>query len=221
MIQLKSTIVRFANHITPREIDFFRGAIIEAASMGGSVLFHNHTADGFRYKYPLIQYKILDGCAAVVGVGDGTDALHALLPFLEKNMNIGYKELPFRVMSVDDVVTNVDITDHMLRYVLTDWMPLNQENVRLFHSTKDRRLRRQMLERILEGNIATLFDGIDYSTDKKYYCHIDEQGDIHNEMYKGVQMKTMDVAFSCNVILPAKLGLGKGSSHGHGTIHLN
>ena len=220
-MQLKSTIVRFANRIKPREIEFFRGAIIEVASMGDSVLFHNHTADGFRYKYPLVQYKILDGYAAVLGVGEGADALHSLLPFFEKNMNIGYKNMLFRVMDVEDVVTNIDITDHMMRYVLTDWMPLNQENVRLFHSTKDRRLRRQMLERILEGNIATLFDGIDYSSEKKYYCHIDKQGDIRNTMYKDVQMKTLDVAFSCNVILPAKLGLGKGSSHGHGTIHLN
>ncbi|MDR1783619.1 MAG: hypothetical protein LBR13_05100, partial [Dysgonamonadaceae bacterium] len=56
MNKISILTVRFNNEITQHEIQKFRGAVV-AMLQNNNVLFHNHTDDGFRYAYPLIQYK--------------------------------------------------------------------------------------------------------------------------------------------------------------------
>lgn len=218
MAQLKTYIVRFSNRITPVEVDFFRGAVIGAAELRGSDLYHNHLHEGLRMKYPLIQYKILDGRAAVVGVGDGADELKALAPHLEKVMHIGYKDIDFHISRVEEATTNVEVSQQVEHYSLSGWMPLNQHNVRQFHACKDEGLRMRILEQVLTGNILSFFKGFGHFTTDRILCHIDHRGPILNEEYKKVMMKTMDIDFRCNVRLPYGIGLGKGCSLGHGTL---
>ena len=71
---IKTLIIRFANPIRSKEIPFFRGAVIQSLEQK-NILFHNHTENGFRYSYPLIQYKSLGGKAAIVCVDNGTEAI--------------------------------------------------------------------------------------------------------------------------------------------------
>ena len=51
--------VSFENEIRSWEVPVFRGAIIATAGRDHT-LFHNHKDEGFRYAYPLIQYKRID-----------------------------------------------------------------------------------------------------------------------------------------------------------------
>ena len=60
-------VIRFKNEISLLEIPFFRGAILHALHGEANVLFHNHVDESsFRYSYPLIQYKRIQGKAAIV-----------------------------------------------------------------------------------------------------------------------------------------------------------
>ena len=68
------TIV-FENHLMHRELPLFRGAIISKVPEK-YVLFHNHLKGSFRFAYPLIQYKIIEGKAALFCIGDGTDEIN-------------------------------------------------------------------------------------------------------------------------------------------------
>lgn len=61
MKKIKILCVRFRNELRPFEIEMFRGAVLDKLQETASVLFHNHVGDGFRYSYPLIQYKCLGG----------------------------------------------------------------------------------------------------------------------------------------------------------------
>ena len=58
--------IKFSNHISKEEIPLFRGAVISTLEQN-NILFHNHNDDNsLRYSYPLIQYKRIGGCAAIV-----------------------------------------------------------------------------------------------------------------------------------------------------------
>ena len=69
-------VIRFKNEISLLEIPFFRGAILHALHGEANVLFHNHVDESsFRYSYPLIQYKRIQGKAAIVCLKEGTEAI--------------------------------------------------------------------------------------------------------------------------------------------------
>ncbi|MDR2804596.1 MAG: hypothetical protein LBB85_02990, partial [Dysgonamonadaceae bacterium] len=53
-------VIYFSNSVSQNEISKFRGAVINMLT-SNNVLFHNHTDDGLRYAYPLIQYKRIRG----------------------------------------------------------------------------------------------------------------------------------------------------------------
>lgn len=218
---LKNTIIRFSNHLEPEETEYFRGAIINTAEMMGSVLFHNHTSEGFRWGYPLIQYKSLNGRAAIVGIAEGADELLKLRPYLDRELHIGNKIMKFNVVSTEEITSDVGLSKHLMHYVLTGWMPFSQQNVRTFHSMKDELERKIMLESILVGNILAFFKGIKLFVDDNVVCRIEGRGPIQNTLYKNMKMKTFDVAFYTNAILPNNLGLGRRTSLGYGTITLN
>ena len=75
MTKVKTLILKFENEIERYEISFFRGAVIAAVGKEEDVLFHNHEGDNYRYSYPLIQYKRIHGCAAIVCVNEGTETI--------------------------------------------------------------------------------------------------------------------------------------------------
>lgn len=46
-----------------------------AASFNEYALLHQHVADKLIYKYPLIQYKMIEGSPLVLGINEGAEVL--------------------------------------------------------------------------------------------------------------------------------------------------
>ena len=218
MALAETTIIRFKNRLTKREIEFFRGAIIEVASLGDSSLFHNHTETGFRNRYPLIQYKILNGRAALVGLGEGAQQLMQLREMLDKGLHIGYKTLEFETSSVERIETKVKMTVSPQQYLISDWLPLNQQNFRKYNAMRSSADRHQLLEQVVVGNIFSFCKSLDYTLEDHLTCTIEETSPLRTVKYKGASLLEMDAVISANINLPQYLGLGKGCSVGHGTI---
>lgn len=212
------TIIRFANCLKTEELEFFRGAIIEIASMHDASLFHNHTDDGFRFGCPLIQYKLLQGRVALVGIGKGANELLWLRPYLNRELHIGYKEIRFEVMSVENIEAQIGVMPYTMRYRLKDWMPLNGKNDKLFHSTHDEGERFVLLEDILTANIVSFYHDMGYDPKERVRCRIERRSPIVKEQYKDVAMRTTDIEFRTNALLPLNIGIGKLSSLGHGIV---
>lgn len=68
----------FDYDLVPYEIPLFRGAIIHSLEHK-SLLFHNHEGERFRYAYPLIQYKRLEGKASILCINKGVEYVEDLL----------------------------------------------------------------------------------------------------------------------------------------------
>ena len=79
MKKIKILCVRFQNELRPDEIEMFRGAVLSKLQQSTSILFHNHLGNGYRYSYPLIQYKCLDKKAAIVCLEEGTEVIGELI----------------------------------------------------------------------------------------------------------------------------------------------
>ena len=77
MKEIRIACILFDGRLSEREIPSFRGAVMGIA--GNDPLFHNHTEDAKDInRYPRIQYKLIDGLPAVVGILEGADAVKRL-----------------------------------------------------------------------------------------------------------------------------------------------
>jgi hypothetical protein len=205
--------------ISPKEVQYFRGSIIRLSN--GNPLFHNHVGEkGYHYSYPLIQYKRIQGYAALVGVNEGIDALHDF--FAERGpftLQIGNRQA--RCESIAAQTEHIEMTcADACRYTYTiqQWLPLNQENYTVYQHAEGLVERVSMLEKILVGNILSFAKGLGYFFETPIVCQIldlEQKGTIP---YKGVELMNFSARFKCNVPLPEYIGLGKSASVGNGVI---
>ena len=99
LIERKVNIMRlhFVNNIRHDEIPKLRGAILSKIE-SPDILFHNHKGDGLRYKYPLIQYKVIDGKAVVLCINEGVSQIHNFLTQEVWQMKLGSKSVQFELV---------------------------------------------------------------------------------------------------------------------------
>lgn len=203
--------------ISNREIPLFRGAVIHLTKESDE-LFHDHHGSGFRYSYPLIQYKIIDGHAAIVAVNEGTKAAKSLLPFMNSKIQLGQR---FADLLLSDMVSSdrtVATSNEPHSYMMRRWLPLNQENYSLYNRLEDASQRIKMLERLLTANILSFAKGVGIFMESTIDVRIVDIKEIKQLRYKNIQMLGFNLLFKTNVTLPSYIGLGKGASLGFGTI---
>lgn len=215
---VNTLLIRFQNEIANNEVAMFRGAIINAVD-NSDVLFHNHTdGDGFRYAYPLIQYKRINRKAAITCIGEGTEAIGKFFSSCNFDVVLGNRNMTLEVESVRAHKTLVQVWDSVFTYHLRKWLPLNQENYRKYEALDSIVERYTFLERLLTGNILSFAKSMGVYFDKQVECKITSADEPRIVNYKGVKMMSFDVEFKTNVSLPDYIGLGKGVSLGFGTV---
>ncbi len=214
----KILIVRFKTPVSPGEIPQFRGAIIRATE-NANILFHNHADDKLRYAYPLIQYKRVGNCAAIVCVGEGTEAIGEFFSSRNFDVRIGSREVTLEIDTVTARQEVVQVWDSLFSYRLSNWLPLNQSNYAQYRQTESLAERYLLLEKILTGNILSFAKGVGQRLEKQIVCQITGVRESYSLEYKKVKMSTFHVQFKSNVSLPSLLGLGKGVSQGFGTLY--
>jgi len=216
-LKIRTLIVQFSNEISAQEIPFLRGAII-AASGGENVLFHNHLGDnGFRYSYPLIQYKRINRRAAIVCIGEGTEAIGEFFQNTDFEIMLGKRPVTLTVDTVRANQTLFQLWEGQFRYQMRNWLALNQKNYHEYNKLETEVERIQFLERKLVGNILSFaksmgvfFEG----TVTAKICNL-QRCLVH---IKGIPMGGFDVEFISNVSLPNFIGFGREVSLGFGTV---
>lgn len=218
---INTLLVKFGNEIARHELPLFRGAIVDAVD-DADVLFHNHLDDDkLRYSYPLIQYKRLNGKAAIVCVGEGTEAIGQLFSSCNFDVCLGERRLNLDVERIQPQKTLVQVWQDMFAYHLRSWLPLNQENYERYMNTESVAERYAMLERLLVGNILSFAKGVGVHFEEQVVCKITAVDEPRTIRFKNVKMMAFDVEFKSNVSLPNYIGIGKGVSLGHGVVVKN
>lgn len=206
------------NEISQNEIPFFRGAIISKVP-AEITLFHNHLDAGFRYRYPLIQYKRIGGKAAIVCLGEGTDAIGQFFANADFDLQIGNRQEHFEIVDIDAQRVIIQPWQSEFRYTLRKWLPLNQDNYAHYQTIEGIAAKAMFLQKILVGNILSMCTGLGIHLEEKISCEVTSLSDMRIYKYKGVRMAGFDLEFKTNISLPDYIGLGKGVSLGYGMVH--
>lgn len=198
------------------EEQMFRGALLKELGNNADILLHNHLGNGLRYSYPLIQYKIISGKPAIIGVGKGSAVL-ATLPRKCKLM-IGNSPREFTLNGFNIERYEPEISDAPKMYSILRYVPLNSVNMMEYESLPALTDKICLLERIINANVLAFFKGIEYHCSDQIQTAISSIDKTYKLYYKGVGFQAFDVKFITNVLLPNGIGLGKSSSLGLGTI---
>lgn len=218
MNYIKTLVLKYDTHLRQHEIKLFRGAIVAEPGNSDDILFHDHDGDGLRYAYPLIQYKTIDSRAAIVAVGEGTDSLARMTYPFTRELTIGTDRRPFTLVQSMACSTDVEFTDTPLKYSISQWLPLNNDNYREYAETNDISLRLDLLKRMLVGNILSFAKGIGLHLDDQVEVALPRLPEAKPVTFKAQKMLSFNATFTVNLRLPSYIGLGKGSSIGYGTI---
>ena len=203
--------------LAPRDAHKLRG-YFGTVFQERSPLLHNHYADGaLRYKYPLVQYKVVGGVPTLVAIGEGAQLLTGL--FLEvKELNIDGKHFPVYNKNIVGKQVEIGVDGALHRYCFESrWMALNQENYRQYIGAATDQ-RKTMLNRILVGNMLSFFKGVNILLKPEERIMADLRFTPKEVQFKDQKMIAFEGEFTANVMLPDLIGLGKSVSRGFGCI---
>lgn len=202
----------------PRDAPKLRGYFTHHFG-ASSILFHNHTSEGgYRYKYPLIQYKVLRGIPTVMGVNEGADRL--LDVFMDiREIELNGQSLPINAKELDFVDASVGISDTLREYrFAAPYFALNQGNYREFHKLNAEQ-QRQRLQQLLSNHLIQALRDIGLSiTPDGPRLLVSARLQPKIVQFKNQRMQMYTGQFTSNVIFPSGLGIGKSSSRGFGTV---
>lgn len=217
MTQINTLVLCMDTPLKSSELARFRGAV-NAVISSHNILFHNHNGQYFRYAYPLIQYKCLAGKAAIVAIGEGVVAMEELFAGTDFSIRLGKRTIALQIESIKAEEVKVSQSIVPIVYQLFDWLPFNEANYEHFVSISRMAERVELLERILTGNILSLFKGLDVFIGFPLHIEIVHYVQKTPVVYKGVKLMRFDVSFMANVLLPNYVGLGRHSSVGAGLL---
>lgn len=215
---MQKTILHFPNiQLQERDGHKLRGYF--AGLFGGeSDLFHNHTNDGrFRYRYPRIQYKVVNGQPMLLGIAEGASLLSER--FLRiKTLQIDDQHYTLEEKNLDSSAFETGVRSEWFYYqFISPWLGLNQQNYRRFKKLDQAAAQQDLESRILPGQILRFFTGVGHFEPERVKTNILA---IHTVT---VQLKNQPMLgfrgrFRSNALLPDYIGLGKSVSRGFGTI---
>ncbi len=220
LYQIPILKVLFDLELEPWELRAFRSAV---SSIAGPkhILFHNHLDDRkYLYKYPLIQYKIIDKRPTIVCLKDGLEEIVHFFNNLGESINILGEQRHIVVRKVHFNNWKFTLWEKPeFKYRIRRWLPFNDKNWKEWQGQKETAQRRKLLEKILIGNILAMAKGIGWFIEGKVEVEILHWKDPRPVKYKeNITKQAIDVVFKTNVRLPVHIGLGKGVSFGFGTI---
>lgn len=179
---------------------------------------HHHKADGsLIYRYPCVQYKIVNGAFVLIGFDGGLDIVKNTFHDLKEiNFNGTWKEVLSK--GLENYIAIFGISPKKNTYsFITPWLALNEENYEKYKKIEEKAQKKELLNKILTGNIISMSKSLGYTVEKPIEAKILRIKEVSVKL-KGVKMIGFLGSFSVNFEIPDYFGLGKSVSRGFGTI---
>ncbi len=178
---------------------------------------HNHMESGFVYRYPCVQYKIVDNACMLIGFNEGLDILEKIF-FNLKRINLSGKWQDILTKGMESYTSTFSLTSDQITYTfLTPWLALNEKNYERYQKLGTWAKRKKLLESILIGNIISISKSLGYTVPEPIKANIGRLKEIQTRL-KGTPMLGFLGTFSVNFEIPDYWGIGKSVSRGFGTV---
>ena len=189
-----------------------------ANRFGEYALIHQHLNDKeLLYKAPLIQYKIFNGKPFVLGINEGADVLQQIHDEIN-HLRIGYTEYQIKDKKIVLKTDYFGVTNrNSSYYFLTPWLALNEENYERYKALKSWKEKKELLTKILIGNIISMSKSLGYTVPEPIKASIGYLKEVQTSL-KGTPMLGFLGTFSVNFEIPDYWGIGKSVSRGFGTV---
>ena len=193
--------------IARNQIRHLRGLVVERAGQQYDLL-HNHRdgrKDQVHYRYPLVQYKVVKGQATVMGINEGATLLRSLLD-PDKMTFAG----DLTVLRYKEACEPMQMTEQPKRYMLRQWLALNEQNYVRWKEMESEPERMAELERILTAHLLAFAAGIGFTVPRPRGLEVVlEEADAPRRVrcHDG-QLLSFDVVFRANIALPPDVGIG-------------
>ncbi|MBI5193499.1 MAG: CRISPR-associated endonuclease Cas6 [Nitrospirae bacterium] len=179
---------------------------------------HHHNADGsFIYRYPCIQYKVINGICLLLGFQEGIEVIKKTFDQLGLiNLNGKWEEILSK--GLESYTAYFSISSEQIPYsFLTPWLALNETNYDKYQRLGSWDKRKELLEKILIGNIISMSKSLSYTVPGPIKANIINIKEVQTSL-KGTPMLGFLGAFSVNFEIPDYWGIGKSVSRGFGTV---
>ena len=184
-------------------------------------LIHNHDDKGNPiYRYPLIQFKLIDKTPAIIAITDR--AVEIFAEIFMKLDKIIIEDTIIPVFEKDMKVEEVEFghSDEIFMYEFTSpWIGLNQNNFKKYNNSK-RDEKNEILKKIITGNILSMAKHLDCWLLKNQQIKIDHKLKEINVNLKGKGMTAFTGIIKTNFLIPDYLGIGKSVSRGFGAVRM-
>ncbi len=182
-------------------------------------LFHNHQSrQHLHYRYPMVQYKTIDGKAAVQGIGPmGVSALHSLRqqPAFAEQCSLWLGSNYAITTEVNDTLLLHDTLQNT--YHLRKYLALNDRNIAVWNTSPALVKRTQLVEQCLVGHILKWASAMGWLLPhRSLEVAITEMRPFQTTVH-GASFLALELDFQTNITLPEHIGLGKAVSLGFGT----
>jgi len=170
------------------------------------------------YGYPKIQYKVIQNRAIVLGISKENISILKNLVLNLKKIVLGDNTYRIIEIKTDYQESEFSITnqDEMHTYKFqSPWLALNPKN---YEKYVDLSLngKRKLLIKILIGNIISMSKYLGYTIPSQIKVDIDAKP--LKILFKNVNVIGFKGVFKINFLIPNYLGIGKGVSHGYGSV---
>ena len=178
-------------------------------------LLHQHNADKLIYRYPMVQYKMIERKPTVIGINEGAEVLKEIYDEYDK-ITLNGNEYEIVERGITYRKEEFGISEKLIKYdFVTPWFALNQENYRKYLSF-DKEQQTELLNKNLVGNMLSMSKSLDYQVPEMIKCHTELQE--RSSSLKGNGIIVFRGSFVTNFQIPDYLGLGKSVSRGFGTV---
>ncbi|MCW4018969.1 MAG: CRISPR-associated endonuclease Cas6 [Candidatus Bathyarchaeota archaeon] len=210
-----STLILTSSKLIPNNPEKFRGDI--ASKHLNNPLFHQHLQNSkLAYRYPLIHYLIIRGNAIIFGLQAGADEVSRLFSELD-DITIGAEKYPILNKQLNIKAHIFTVTDSQKQYYfVTPWLALNNTNY-LNYKDANWTARKQLLSRVLTGNILSAAKGLGIKIGKKLFAEIESVKPVNCNI-KGSPLIGFYGQFKINFDMPPLFSIGKSVSRGFGVI---
>lgn len=202
--------------LRPFDIPKLRGFFSER--FPNDTLFHNHVPNAAEsFQYPKVQYRVISGMPALLGIGEGIDLIKKVLLEVD-HIRIGENVHTCNELNYSLQIEDFGQSNNFYDYKITSpWMGLNQENYREF-CRLDGLQKKTRLKSILRKNLLTLSKGFLYTIPDFDSIELDAWFKPVERNFHNIPMQCFWVEFTTNFAIPDYLALGKQVARGFGVV---
>ena len=230
-VTIHTLSVIFNLRLRQEELEAFRGAVIALAGRENE-LFHNHNnqdeeaeTNKFHHRYPLIHYRIQNHAASLFGINEGAEAIDKLLrskAFKEFKMN--GRALPLNIIERQEnssFALSLSPKKQVFAYRIYNYLPFNPDNYHQYKALPNFVQKVQFIEKLLANHLVAFAHAMnwEFPGNRRLEVTIHDIDRIKKTEVLGIQMMAFDLVFSCNTLLPDRLGIGRKAAFGYGWLY--